>query len=151
VLIISFPFLLNVVPFLSLQMAERVSKEAKRSHKDKVDAFNEHLSSLSEHHDIPKVSFFVEAYDNSFLLFRSKYFADLFLISIFTLTLELVVSSAFFSFSGWTRLRSVLSHRTKVLVMLLSTSSPHSSSSLYSLVYKHQTPFSFLKINKETI
>lgn len=37
-------------------MAERVSKEAKRSHKDKVDAFNEHLSSLSEHHDIPKVS-----------------------------------------------------------------------------------------------
>lgn len=67
-LIVAFPFSILYLTSLSfLQMAERVSKEAKRSHKDKVDAFNEHLSSLSEHHDIPKVSFFVEAYDNLFL------------------------------------------------------------------------------------
>ncbi|PWN51604.1 DUF1754-domain-containing protein [Violaceomyces palustris] len=37
------------------RMAEKVKKEAKKSHKEKVDAFNEHLLSLSEHHDIPKV------------------------------------------------------------------------------------------------
>ena len=32
-----------------------VQKMASRSHKDKVRDFNEYLSKLSEHHDIPKV------------------------------------------------------------------------------------------------
>ncbi|KAN0061956.1 hypothetical protein ACQY0O_005951 [Thecaphora frezii] len=37
------------------RMHERIRKEAKMSHKEKVDAFNQYLLSLSEHHDIPKV------------------------------------------------------------------------------------------------
>ncbi len=37
------------------RMHQRIAKEARTSHKDKVDAFNSYLSSLSEHHDIPKV------------------------------------------------------------------------------------------------
>lgn len=40
---------------LPSQMHERIRKEAKLSHKEKVDAFNQYLGSLSEHHDIPKV------------------------------------------------------------------------------------------------
>lgn len=35
--------------------AERLKKLAGKSHKDKVREFNDHLSKLSEHHDIPKV------------------------------------------------------------------------------------------------
>lgn len=34
---------------------DKIRKEAKTSHKEKVDAFNKYLGSLSEHHDIPKV------------------------------------------------------------------------------------------------
>ncbi|CDR98821.1 uncharacterized protein SPSC_04745 [Sporisorium scitamineum] len=37
------------------RMQQRIAKEARTSHKDKVDAFNKYLASLSEHHDIPKV------------------------------------------------------------------------------------------------
>ncbi|KAI8048322.1 uncharacterized protein B0P05DRAFT_576031 [Gilbertella persicaria] len=34
---------------------ERVSKAAAKSHKDRVQEFNQKLEKLSEHHDIPKV------------------------------------------------------------------------------------------------
>ncbi|KAJ1497653.1 hypothetical protein HMI54_013452 [Coelomomyces lativittatus] len=34
---------------------DRISKLAEKSHKEKVDEFNKHLESLSEHYDIPKV------------------------------------------------------------------------------------------------
>ncbi|CEP19148.1 hypothetical protein [Parasitella parasitica] len=34
---------------------ERVSKAANKSHKDRVQEFNQKLEQLSEHHDIPKV------------------------------------------------------------------------------------------------
>ncbi|KAI9484083.1 MAG: hypothetical protein EXX96DRAFT_520933 [Benjaminiella poitrasii] len=34
---------------------ERVSKAAMKSHKDRVQEFNQKLEQLSEHHDIPKV------------------------------------------------------------------------------------------------
>ncbi|SAM83966.1 uncharacterized protein UBRO_06293 [Ustilago bromivora] len=37
------------------RMQQRIAKEARTSHKEKVDAFNVYLGSLSEHHDIPKV------------------------------------------------------------------------------------------------
>ena len=35
--------------------ARLIEKMASKSHKDKVRDFNEYLSKLSEHHDIPKV------------------------------------------------------------------------------------------------
>ena len=35
--------------------AERVARLAAQSHRDRVAAFNAHLATLSEHHDIPKV------------------------------------------------------------------------------------------------
>ncbi|KAF9459831.1 hypothetical protein BDZ94DRAFT_1224188 [Collybia nuda] len=37
------------------RLAERVAKLANKTHKDRVNEFNAHLESLSEHHDIPKV------------------------------------------------------------------------------------------------
>ncbi|KAJ8481202.1 hypothetical protein ONZ45_g6528 [Pleurotus djamor] len=37
------------------RLAERVAKMAHKTHKDRVNEFNSHLESLSEHHDIPKV------------------------------------------------------------------------------------------------
>ncbi|RDB29069.1 Protein FAM32A [Hypsizygus marmoreus] len=37
------------------RLAERVAKMATKTHKDRVNEFNAHLESLSEHHDIPKV------------------------------------------------------------------------------------------------
>lgn len=37
------------------QLAKRVSKLAGKTHKERVSEFNNHLESLSEHHDIPKV------------------------------------------------------------------------------------------------
>ncbi|KAJ7631143.1 hypothetical protein FB45DRAFT_917627 [Roridomyces roridus] len=37
------------------RLAQRVSKLANKTHKDRVSEFNAHLESLSEHHDIPKV------------------------------------------------------------------------------------------------
>lgn len=38
-----------------LRMKDRVKNQAKFSHKDKVNQFNQHLDRLSEHHDLPKV------------------------------------------------------------------------------------------------
>jgi len=37
------------------RLAARVAKLAGKTHKDRVADFNNHLESLSEHHDIPKV------------------------------------------------------------------------------------------------
>ena len=37
------------------QEAERVKKMASKSHRERVAQFNDYLSNLSEHHDIPKV------------------------------------------------------------------------------------------------
>ncbi|KAL0951535.1 hypothetical protein HGRIS_008219 [Hohenbuehelia grisea] len=37
------------------RLAERVAKLAHKTHKDRVNEFNSHLETLSEHHDIPKV------------------------------------------------------------------------------------------------
>ncbi|KAH8835491.1 hypothetical protein DL96DRAFT_1574460 [Flagelloscypha sp. PMI_526] len=37
------------------RLAQKVAKLAGKSHKDRVSEFNNHLESLSEHHDIPKV------------------------------------------------------------------------------------------------
>lgn len=36
--------------------ASRIMKKATKSHKQRVEEFNKHLDSLSEHYDIPKVS-----------------------------------------------------------------------------------------------
>ncbi|KAJ3721708.1 hypothetical protein C8R42DRAFT_581341 [Lentinula raphanica] len=41
------------------RLAQRVAKLANKTHKDRVNEFNSHLESLSEHHDIPKVRMFV--------------------------------------------------------------------------------------------
>ncbi|TEB38894.1 DUF1754-domain-containing protein [Coprinellus micaceus] len=38
------------------RLEQRVHKLAKKTHKDRVADFNNHLETLSEHHDIPKVS-----------------------------------------------------------------------------------------------
>lgn len=35
---------------------ERILRKASKSHKQRVEEFNKHLDSLSEHYDIPKVS-----------------------------------------------------------------------------------------------
>ncbi|KAJ3516083.1 hypothetical protein NLJ89_g1341 [Agrocybe chaxingu] len=37
------------------RLARRVAKLAGKTHKDRVNEFNAHLETLSEHHDIPKV------------------------------------------------------------------------------------------------
>lgn len=37
------------------RLAEKVRKEAKKSHKDRVQEFNDKLERLSEHHDLPRV------------------------------------------------------------------------------------------------
>ncbi|KAI0347785.1 DUF1754-domain-containing protein [Trametopsis cervina] len=37
------------------RLAERVARLATKTHKDRVNEFNNKLESLSEHHDIPKV------------------------------------------------------------------------------------------------
>lgn len=42
----------------ALQLEQRVAKLANKTHKDRVNEFNAHLESLSEHHDIPKVNEF---------------------------------------------------------------------------------------------
>lgn len=41
------------------QLAQRVAKLAGMTHKDRVAEFNNHLESLSEHHDIPKVGSYI--------------------------------------------------------------------------------------------
>lgn len=40
---------------LTMQLRDQARKEAHKSHKDKVDAFNAYLDSISEHHDMPKI------------------------------------------------------------------------------------------------
>ncbi|KAK7058378.1 hypothetical protein VNI00_002012 [Paramarasmius palmivorus] len=37
------------------RLQQRVAKLANKTHKDRVNEFNSHLETLSEHHDIPKV------------------------------------------------------------------------------------------------
>lgn len=37
------------------RLEQRIAKLAHKTHKDRVNEFNAHLESLSEHHDIPKV------------------------------------------------------------------------------------------------
>ncbi|KAF9535655.1 hypothetical protein CPB83DRAFT_842110 [Crepidotus variabilis] len=37
------------------RLEQRIAKVAHKTHKDRVNEFNTHLESLSEHHDIPKV------------------------------------------------------------------------------------------------
>jgi hypothetical protein len=39
-----------------MQLADKVKKLAGKTHKDRVHEFNSKLETLSEHHDIPKVS-----------------------------------------------------------------------------------------------
>ncbi|GAV03603.1 hypothetical protein RvY_13999 [Ramazzottius varieornatus] len=38
------------------RQTERILKKAEKTHKQRVEEFNKHLDSLSEHYDIPKVS-----------------------------------------------------------------------------------------------
>ena len=40
----------------AMQRADKVKKLAGKTHKDRVHEFNAKLETLSEHHDIPKVS-----------------------------------------------------------------------------------------------
>lgn len=40
----------------SLQQMERILKKASKTHKQRVEDFNRHLDTLTEHYDIPKVS-----------------------------------------------------------------------------------------------
>jgi protein FAM32A len=40
---------------LAKREAERLAKVAAKSHRERVQEYNEKLSKLSEHHDIPKV------------------------------------------------------------------------------------------------
>ena len=47
----------SVRGFAALQLAKRVSKLAKKTHKERVNEFNNKLEALSEHHDIPKVRY----------------------------------------------------------------------------------------------
>ncbi|RDW64866.1 hypothetical protein BP6252_10517 [Coleophoma cylindrospora] len=37
------------------RLAERLEKEGSKSHKERVEELNRYLSSLSEHHDMPKI------------------------------------------------------------------------------------------------
>lgn len=54
-----------------LQLAEKVAKLADKSHKDRVNEFNNKLEALSEHHDIPKVRASIEI--RLFILLNSCY------------------------------------------------------------------------------
>ncbi|NWW55330.1 FA32A protein, partial [Pedionomus torquatus] len=38
------------------QQMERILKKASKTHKQRVEDFNRHLDTLTEHYDIPKVS-----------------------------------------------------------------------------------------------
>ena len=40
---------------LAKREAERLSKAAAKSHRERVQEYNDKLAKLSEHHDIPKV------------------------------------------------------------------------------------------------
>jgi hypothetical protein len=41
--------------YLAVREQERLAKVASKSHRERVQEYNEKLSKLSEHHDIPKV------------------------------------------------------------------------------------------------
>lgn len=41
--------------YLEAREKERISKMASKSHRERVQEFNEYLTNLTEHHDIPKV------------------------------------------------------------------------------------------------
>jgi protein FAM32A len=58
-----------------LQRAEKIAKLASRTHKERVQEFNEKLESLSEHHDIPKVGIGISIQipdPNAFLVGRTR-------------------------------------------------------------------------------
>lgn len=44
------------VTFSCLQQTKRILEKASMTHKERVEKFNQHLDSLTEHFDIPKVS-----------------------------------------------------------------------------------------------
>lgn len=46
----------NLYLHFSLQQEKRIMEKAATTHKQRVEKFNEHLDSLTEHFDIPKVS-----------------------------------------------------------------------------------------------
>jgi protein FAM32A len=58
---------LQLVLNLCMQLTDKVTKLATKTHKDRVNEFNSKLEALSEHHDIPKVHFCV-SYVSTFLL-----------------------------------------------------------------------------------
>lgn len=47
---------LSHISIFALQQEKRIMEKAAMTHKQKVEKFNEHLDSLTEHFDIPKVS-----------------------------------------------------------------------------------------------
>ena len=50
---------LTLIKFIfcnKLQQTERIKQKASKTHKQRVEEFNRHLDSLTEHFDIPKVS-----------------------------------------------------------------------------------------------
>ncbi|KAI9219532.1 hypothetical protein BC828DRAFT_349275, partial [Blastocladiella britannica] len=53
---------------------ERIEKLAAKSHKEKVDEYNKYLSSLSEHHDIPRVRFFFSSSTIQCIYLRTFWF-----------------------------------------------------------------------------
>lgn len=42
--------------FFNFQQTKRILEKASMTHKERVEKFNQHLDSLTEHFDIPKVS-----------------------------------------------------------------------------------------------
>lgn len=48
--------MINIEMFSTLQKEKRILEKASMTHKQRVEKFNEHLDSLTEHFDIPKVS-----------------------------------------------------------------------------------------------
>lgn len=47
---------MKLIRFIHLQREKRILEKASQTHKQRVEKFNEHLDSLTEHFDIPKVS-----------------------------------------------------------------------------------------------
>lgn len=39
----------------SIQLDERLKREGVKTHKERVEELNRYLSSLSEHHDMPRI------------------------------------------------------------------------------------------------
>ncbi len=37
------------------QLEKQIEKKIKKTHREKIKEFNDHLGSLTEHHDIPRV------------------------------------------------------------------------------------------------